>query len=76
MTNPHYDESWPKVTVIGERDPLAAHPHNCTVCGRPIAIGSRYHRVVLRNHESLDRRKALVVAKYHLPYCPEESHDH
>lgn len=61
----------PTITTISETRPLARVSHLCTVCGQPIAIGSHYSRIVLRNHDTLNPRKALAVIKWHLPYCPE-----
>lgn len=61
----------PTITTISETRPLARFPHLCTVCGQSIAIGSYYSRIVLRNHDTLNPKKALAVIKWHLPYCPE-----
>lgn len=61
----------PHVSTISESRPLARTPHVCTVCGLPIAIGSRYSKHVLCNHDSINPKKRLVVVRWHLPYCPE-----
>lgn len=63
----------PRVSTISESRPLAQTSHTCTVCGTPIAIGLRYHRIVLRNDDALNPKKALQVIKWHLPFCPEVS---
>lgn len=56
----------PNVTAISEARPLARLPHRCTICGRPIAIGSRYGRYVYRDDDALDRKTAIRVAKFHI----------
>ena len=61
----------PSITTISESRPLARSFHTCTVCGTPIAIGLRYQRIVLRNHDALNLKKALRVVKWHLPFCPQ-----
>lgn len=66
------DHDLPSIVTIASTRPLARSEHTCTVCGLPIAIGSRYERVVLRNDELLDRAHSLRVVKWHLPFCPED----
>lgn len=63
----------PVVHEIAASRPLARVPHICTVCGLPIAIGTRYSRHIIRNDDLLDRRKNLQVVKWHLPFCPENA---
>lgn len=60
----------PLITTISESRPLARTTHTCTVCGLPIAIGTRYSRHVISNDDALDRKHKLRVIKWHLPYCP------
>lgn len=66
-------EDLPCVTTISESRPLAQTEHQCSVCGRAILKGTRYSRIVLRNDDALNPRKALQVIKWHLPFCPEVS---
>lgn len=49
--------------------PLAARPHTCTICGLPIAIGTRYAKHVLYLPEALDKKRRLMAVRYHLPQC-------
>lgn len=62
----------PKLDIrkIAEACPLARRPHTCSVCGHPIAIGSRYGRIVAIQTSSLDRKPS--VFKFHKPACPPE----
>lgn len=69
MSTPHDD--LPLITTINESRPLARTSHTCSVCGLPIAIGTRYSRTLIRDDDLLDRKKALKVVKWHLPLCPE-----
>lgn len=70
-------DNLPTVSTISESRPLARTPHTCTVCGLQIAIGTRYSKHVLCNHDALNPKKRLVVVRWHLPYCPLHSpYDH
>lgn len=60
------------ITLIRESRPLAALPHRCSICSHPIAMGSRYACVVVRDNERQDRNRNLVTLKWHLPSCPAE----
>lgn len=55
--------------------PLAGRLHTCTICGLPIAIGTRYAKHVLYLPGALDRKKRLMAVRYHLPQCPAEAYD-
>lgn len=57
------------LTNLRESRPLARLSHTCSVCGQPIAIGSRYSRTVVIDAESI--RNRLKVIRWHLPHCPE-----
>lgn len=63
------------VTSIAASRPLARTPHTCIICGKPIAIGSQYNRHVYRDNDTLDRRHALRVVKYHTKCPPMEALD-
>lgn len=59
----------PVIRVLSETIPLAKAKHFCTICGRVIEPGSRYHRYVFRNDALLDRKTSLRVAKTCFPIC-------
>lgn len=59
----------PSITHISTSRPLARRAHTCSVCQKPIAIGSRYERNVIRDNDRLDQHTALRVYKWHL-VCP------
>lgn len=59
----------PEVREVSATRPLAGRPHRCTICGLPIAIGTRYARHTLYDRGALDRKKRLFVVCYHLPSC-------
>jgi hypothetical protein len=61
---------------IRESRPLARTPHHCTVCGLPIAIGTRYQVIIYKDNEALDRNKSLKSVKWHLPICPAGGREH
>lgn len=63
----------PLVREISATRPLAGKPHTCTICGLPVAIGTRYARHTLYNKEAIDRKRRLIVVCYHLPSCPQEA---
>ena len=55
------------IRQIAVTRPLARTTHTCSVCGRPIAIGSRYERHLYRDDAALTA--TLRVAKWHWPRC-------
>lgn len=59
----------PRISLIEESRPLAARLHTCTICGQPIAIGSRYDRYVIANRDLVgpNRHKRLRALKCHYP---------
>ena len=63
----------PSVRHLSSTRPLARLEHSCSVCGFPIAIGTRYERILLRDTDALNQKKSLRVIKWHLPHCPEAS---
>lgn len=60
------------ITLIRESRPLARFPHRCTVCGQPIAIGTQYSCVIVRDNDRKDKNRNLISFKWHLPSCPSE----
>jgi len=60
------------VKLIRESRPLARFPHSCSICSLPIAIGTEYSCVVIRDSSRSDRNKNLVQLRWHLPLCPRE----
>lgn len=61
-----------EIREIAESRPLARTSHKCSVCGLPIAIGTRYQRILYRDNTSL--RRDVRVIKWHLPRCPDGGH--
>jgi hypothetical protein len=59
-----------EVQKIAEACPLARRPHLCSVCSQPIAIGSRYDRIVYIDKRNVGAKP--TVAKLHRPSCPRE----
>lgn len=65
-----------KYRQLREASPLARTPSNCTVCGLPIAVGSRYTKIVYIDHEELNSKRKLKTVKWHLPTCPPGGREH
>lgn len=63
----------PEIKQLSSTRPLARQEHKCTVCGMPIAIGTRYERILTKDLDALNPEKPLRVIKWHLPHCPEAS---
>lgn len=59
------------IRKVEESRPLARRPHTCSVCGHPIAIGTRHVRCVFVD-TSLRGPQRLTTVRYHDGKCPAE----
>lgn len=59
-----------ELQTIAETRPLARRLHTCHVCGHPIAIGTRYDRIVTVHKGDMKPRPH--VFKMHRGGCPAE----
>lgn len=64
---------FPEIKQLSSERRRALKEHSCSVCGLPIAIGTRYERILTKDFDALNPKRPLRVVKWHLPFCPEAS---
>jgi len=57
------------IRKLASTTPRAAKPYVCLICGNPIALGERHHRVVWLDPDALDAAKPVRFARFHCT-CP------
>jgi hypothetical protein len=73
MPDSYYDppDDPPLVTELSSKVVVARKPHKCDACGKGIAAGEKYKRIVFKN----DEENKIEMLRHHAIYCFEDYQD-